>query len=80
MAVKTWFPETVADGATLVKLFSAAVVEVGRAVLDAPQREGLHRSVPRFVLEEPLHAEFMHLVIEVEGRRMAGGALRLAKE
>src|SRR5690242_16255952 len=58
---------------------AAAVVEVRRAVLDAPQREGLHRPVP-FVLEEPLQVEVMHLVIEVDGGRMAGGALRLAEE
>src|ERR1700722_10929536 len=59
---------------------TAAVVEVRRAVLDAPQREGLDGPVSCFVLEEPLQMEVMHLVIEVKRRRMADGALRLAKE
>src|SRR5262249_23611397 len=59
---------------------TAAVVQVGRAILDAPQGEGLDRPVPCFMLEEALDVEVMHLVIEVEGRRMAGGALRFAEE
>src|SRR5947209_5215013 len=59
---------------------AAAVVEVGRAVLDAPQRKGFHRPIPGFVLEEPLHVQVMHLVVKEEWRRVAGGALGLAEK
>src|SRR5437588_12895942 len=57
-----------------------AVVQVGRAVLDAAQRGRLDRAVARLVLEEALQLEVVHLVVEVERGGMAGGALRLAEE
>ena len=40
----------------------------------------LDRPVARLVLEEPLQVQVVHLVVEVERGRVAGGALRLAEE
>ena len=57
-----------------------AVMEIRWAVLDTPQRERLNRSISCLVFQESLDVEVVHLVIEINGRRMAGGALRLAKE
>ena len=57
-----------------------AVVEIRWAVLDTPQRERLNRSISCFVFQELLDVEVVHLVIEIKGGRMAGGALRFAKE
>src|ERR1700676_4729609 len=59
---------------------SPAVMEIRWAVLDTPQRERLNRSIAGFVLQESLDVEVVHLVIEIDRRRMAGGALRFAKE
>src|SRR6266850_6613368 len=59
---------------------AAAVVHVRRAVLDPAQREALDRAVARLVLQEALHVQVVHLVVEVGRRRMAGRALRLAEE
>src|SRR5207244_3661688 len=55
---------------------AAAVVEVGGAVLDPPQGEGLDRAVAG-LLEEPLEVQVVHLMVEVEGRGVAGRALPL---
>src|ERR1700730_12761895 len=57
-----------------------AVVEIRWAILDTPQRERLNRSISCFVSQESLDVEVVHLVIEIKGGRMAGGALRFAKE
>jgi hypothetical protein len=59
---------------------SPTVVEIRWAVLDTPQRKCLNRSIAGFVFQEPLDVEVVHLVIEIDRRRMAGGALRFAKE
>ena len=57
-----------------------AVMEIRWAVLDTPQRERLNRSISCFVFQESLDVEVVHLVIEINRRRMAGGTLRFAKE
>ena len=57
-----------------------AVMEIRWAVLDTPQRERLNRSISCFVFQESLDVEVVHLVIEIRGGRMAGGALPFAKE
>src|ERR1700685_857577 len=59
---------------------AAAVMEIGRAILDPPERESLDRTVPCFVLEEPLHMQVVHVVIKIERRRVAGRALGFAEE
>src|SRR5579872_945205 len=54
---------------------AAAVVQVGRAVLDPTEREALDGAVARLALEEALQAQVVHLVVEVERGRVADGAL-----
>src|SRR6478609_7591009 len=56
------------------------VMEIRWAFLDTPQRERLNRSISCFVFQEPLDVEVVHLVIEIDRGRMAGRALRFAKE
>ena len=59
---------------------AAAVVHVRRAVLDAAQRERLDRPIARLIAREPLQVQVVHLVVEIERRRMADAALALAEE
>src|SRR5689334_18619825 len=56
-----------------------AVVEVRRRVLDAPQREGLDPALGPAAVEL-LDAQVVHLVVQVERRRVARRAAGLAVE
>src|SRR5262249_17870031 len=56
-----------------------AVMKVRRTLLDTAQRKRLDRPQGSFV-DKTLDAEIVHLVIQVEWRSMAGGALPLPKE
>src|SRR5205814_656553 len=58
---------------------AAAIVEVRRAVLNAAQGESLDGTVGR-LMGEALDVKVVVLVIEIGGRDMARGALRLAEE
>src|SRR5882672_2415829 len=71
----------------VIKRQQAPVVQVGRRILDAAQREGLDGSVADFIqavdhhrLEEALSLEIVHQVIGVIGRGVAGTASALAEE
>src|SRR6266404_867653 len=63
------------------------IMQVGRVVLDASQRESLdlpvpdlHHEVDHFRLEEALSFEIVHQIVGVKGRLMAARALALAEE
>src|SRR5215469_4572827 len=63
------------------------VMQVGRVVLGAAQREGFdrtvadcHHVVDHRRLEETLGVEVVHQIVGVEGRLVAAGALALAEE
>jgi len=63
------------------------VMQVGRVVLDAAQREGfdlpvsnLHQVVDHFRFKEALRFEIMHQVVGIIGRLMAARALALTEE
>src|SRR5205807_3761250 len=65
----------------------AAVVHIGRRILDASERKCLDRSVTDFThsvdhlrLEEPLCLEVVHQVVGVVRGSMARAALALAEE
>src|SRR5688572_2817236 len=53
---------------------TSAVVQVGRAILQPAQSEGLDRSVAR-LSREPFHLQIMHQVVKIERRRMTQRAL-----
>src|SRR4029077_10274877 len=58
----------------------AAIMQVRRTVLDPAQREALDRAVARLTWQKALNMQIVHLVVEVEGRRVTRRALRLAEE
>src|SRR6266481_6822010 len=71
----------------IIERQQAPVVQIGRRILDAAQREGLDGSVTDFThavdhfrLEEALGLEIMHQVVGVIGRGVAGTAPALAEE
>src|SRR5258706_15910438 len=71
----------------IIERQQAPVVQVGRLILDAAQREGLDGSVAggihvvdRHRLEEALGLEIVHQVVGVVGRGVAGAALALAEK
>src|SRR5216684_2200248 len=71
----------------VVERQKAPVVQVGRRVLDAAQRERLDRAVAvhdqavdHLLLEKALQLQIVHRVVGVMRRRVAGGALALAEE
>src|SRR5258707_3190347 len=71
----------------IIERQQAPVVQVGRLILDAAQREGLDGSVAggihvvdRHRLEEALGLEIVHQVVGVVGRGVARAALALAEE
>src|ERR1700732_2608267 len=74
------FQDQVEDLHRVFQCQKPAVVEIRWAVLDTPQRDRLNRSISCFVFQESFDVEVVHLVIEIKGGRMAGGALRFAKE
>ena len=57
----------------------ATIVKVRRAVLDAAQRERLHRPIAGLV-DEAFKLQIVHLVISEGHPGVAGGALALARE
>src|SRR6266403_3211833 len=71
----------------IIESQQAPIVQVGRLILDAAQREGLDGSVAggihvvdRHRLEEALGLEIVHQVVGVVGRGVARAALALAEE
>src|SRR6202040_368922 len=71
----------------IIERQQAPVVEIGRRILDAAQREGLDGSVADLIqavdhlrLEEALGLEIVHQVVGVIGRSVAGTAPALAEE